>query len=184
MWSFSTSPLTWVWGTSVVSRTKTRILKGGTAAIASAMLLAIPFIVDREGESLESYRDVVGVWTICHGETAGVKPGQRATKEECQQLTNSRVGQFMTQVQGMLAVSVAPQTLASHTSFAYNVGLAGYARSMTLRETNKGNIAAGCWAMANWYTAGGKDCRIRRNGCYGLVTRRKDEINLCLSGLK
>jgi len=165
----------------VESKTKSRIVGGG---IAAAMLLAVPFIVDREGESLESYRDVVGVWTICNGETLGVRAGQRKTREECSQLTNSRVGQFMTQVYGLIAVEVPPETLAAHTSFAYNIGLAGYARSKALEETNEGNIAAGCLAMANWYTAGGKDCRIKSNGCYGLINRRNDEIELCLSGLK
>lgn len=148
------------------------------------MLIAIPFITDREGESLKAYQDVVGVWTICHGETLGVKPGQTATKDECDALTTSRVGQFMLRVRELQTVSLPPAALAAHTSFAYNIGLAGYARSTTLRLTNAGQIEAGCRAMANWYTAGGKDCRVRSNGCYGLITRRNDEIALCVSGAR
>ncbi len=147
------------------------------------MMLAVPFIIDREGESLTAYRDAVGIWTICNGETSGVKPTDKKTKEQCQSLTNSRVGQFMTSVANYLTIPVPPQTLAAHTSFAYNIGLTGYARSTTLKETNRGDIIAGCKAMANWYTAGGRDCRIKANGCYGLIARRNDEVKLCLSGI-
>ncbi|AWM37010.1 Lysozyme RrrD [Gemmata obscuriglobus] len=162
---------------------KSQVVKGG-GLIAAAMLLAIPFITDHEGESLKAYQDVGGVYTICHGETSGVKAEQVATKEACDALTKSRVGQFMAQVHALHKVELSPATLAAHTSMAYNIGIAAYARSTTLRLTNAGNIAAGCRAMANWYTAGGKDCRVRSNNCYGLINRRNDEIALCLAGLK
>lgn len=162
-------------------RTKRVAASGGLVGLA--MLVAVPFIVDREGESLESYRDVVGVWTICNGETLGVKPGMKKTAEECRQLTNSRVGQFMRRVYELQTVEVAPETLAAHTSFAYNIGIGGYAKSTTLRKTNAGDVAGGCEAMLNWYKAGGKDCRPRRSGCYGLWNRRKDERALCLAGV-
>jgi lysozyme len=154
---------------------------GGLIAIST--MLAIPFITDREGESLEAYRDSVGVWTICNGETYGVKPGDRRTKEECRLLTKSRVGQFMAQVAASITVPVTPEQLAAHTSFAYNIGIAGYRRSSTLRLTNAGKPVEGCQAMMMWHKAGGRDCRIRANNCYGIITRREDEIKLCLTGL-
>ena len=167
----------------MASRNATRIAHGSAALIA-AMLIAVPFVTDREGESLKAYQDVGGVWTICHGETSGVTAEQVATKEACDALTRSRVGQFMTRVRALQTVELSPATLAAHTSFAYNIGTAGYARSTTLRLTNSGNLAAGCRAMANWYTAGGKDCRVRSNNCYGVINRRNDEIALCLSGVR
>lgn len=160
-----------------------RYKKLASGALAGALIIAVPFIVDREGESLIAYQDVGKVWTICHGETLGVKRGDRFSKLECDLLTQSRVGQFMAGVAQELKVPVAPTTLAAHTSFAYNIGLQGYRGSAALRLTNAGKLAEGCRAMANWYTAGGKDCRIRANNCYGLVTRRTDEINLCLQGV-
>lgn len=155
----------------------------GSGVFAAALLSAIPFIVDREGESLVAYQDVGKVWTICNGETQGVKQGDRRTAAECATLTQSRVGQFMHSVSVELKIPVAAPTLAAHTSFAYNVGLNGYRSSKTLRLTNQGHVAAGCLAMRNWYTAGGKDCRIKSNNCYGLINRRNDEIKLCLSGV-
>lgn len=163
---------------------KSRIAKQSAAALAASFTIAVAFICGHEGESLKSYEDVVGVWTICNGVTTGVKPGQTKTKAECDEFTQSTVGRFMAGVSGRLRVPVAPETLAAHTSFAYNIGLAGYDLSATLRLTNAGRIADGCRAMISWHTAGGKDCRVRENNCYGVITRRQDEINLCLEGLK
>lgn len=154
----------------------------GSGVLAGALLIAIPFVTDHEGESLKSYQDVVGVYTICNGETAGVKPGMKKTQAECEELTKSQVGQFMRGVAAKITFVVQPQVLAAHTSFAYNIGIVGYARSSALALTNAGDIAAGCRAMRKWITAGGKDCRVQANGCYGLVRRRDDEVKLCLSG--
>ncbi|MGE0383071.1 MAG: lysozyme [Hyphomicrobium sp.] len=158
--------------------------KIGAAVIAAALVAAIPFIVDREGESLQAYKDSVGVWTICHGETFGVNPEDKLSKKQCDLLTQSRIGMFMFQVTSLLTVPLSPETLAAHTSFAYNIGLEGYARSSTRRLTNQGDLKNGCLAMMKWITAGGKDCSVRANNCYGLYKRRQDEVALCLSGVK
>jgi lysozyme len=151
--------------------------------IGAAMLIAVPFIVEKEGESLKAYRDVAGVWTICHGETLGVKKGDVKTKEACRQMTQTRTGQFMANVAKEIKVTVSPETLAAHTSFAYNIGVNGYRTSQALKLTNQNKVRSGCAAMMNWYTAGGKDCRVKANNCYGLITRRMSERDLCLKGL-
>lgn len=158
--------------------------KGKIAAstIAAAMLAATPFIGQHEGYRLDSYEDVVGVWTVCSG-IAGVSPNIHMTRGQCDSLNKSTIGMFMSQVVGKLNVDVSPKTLAAHTSFAYNIGIAGYSRSKTLKLTNAGEIEQGCNAMANWETAGGMDCNVRANNCYGVVQRRNDEIKLCLAGL-
>lgn len=159
--------------------------KVAAVTIAAALLTAIPFIGDHEGDKLDSYEDVVGVWTVCEGVTGpAIKRGIKMTKTQCDALNQSTIGQFMTKVASRITVQVSPETLAAHTSFAYNIGIAGYSRSKTLKFTNAGKLAAGCRAMANWETAGGRDCTIRANNCYGVVQRRDDEIDLCLGGIK
>ena len=161
--------------------TKRKVIGG--AVSAAALMIAIPFVTTREGERLDAYEDVVGVYTICNGETLGVKIGDHKTAEQCAAMTRSRVGQFMAQVAAKLKTPVGPSTLAAHTSFAYNIGIAGYARSSTLALTNQGKIADGCRAMLKWVTAGGKDCSVKKNNCYGLFVRRTDEVQLCLAGI-
>lgn len=162
----------------MVSKTKI-----GITIVAAALIAAVPFITDREGESLEAYKDSVGVLTICRGETFGVSANDKLTKEECAALAQSRIGMFMLQIVPLIENEVSPKTLAAHTSFAYNIGIDGYRRSTTLRLTNAGDLRGGCQAMMKWLTAGGKDCSVRENNCYGLYLRRQDEVKLCLAGL-
>lgn len=160
--------------------------------VASALVIAIPFIKRHEGESLVSYKDVVGVWTICNGE-AHVKPGEVMMQKQCDDLTKTTIGQYMSSVAALIHVPISPATLAAHTSFAYNIGLGGwdqehqrwtgYKGSSALRLTNNNQLAEGCSAMSKWTTAGGKDCHNKKNNCYGVVQRREDEIKLCLAGL-
>lgn len=161
-------------------QTKTKI---ASSIIAAAMACCLPFIISHEGEELEAYPDTGGVWTICHGVTIGVKPGDTKTKEECDELTRQTLQEFMDKVAAEIKIEPSPKMLAAHASFAYNIGIGGYRRSMTLRETNKGNVEKGCNAMMNWYTAGGRDCRIRSNNCYGVIVRRKAEVQMCLEGV-
>lgn len=162
---------------------KMQLFKRTAAVLAASLLITVPFIFDHEGESLSSYEDVAGIWTICHGVTGGVIPGMVMTPKECEQLSQSAVGQFLQAVSNDLQIEVSAPFLAAHTSFAYNIGLAGYKRSSALRLANAGQFEASCESMMLWHTAGGKDCRIRANNCYGVIARRQDEIALCLSGI-
>lgn len=147
------------------------------AVIAAAIMGATPFIVDLEDEKLSSYQDIVGVWTVCSGETYGVDKGVTLSKDECRALTQSRIGMFMLDIVPLIKVPMNADTLAAHTSFAYNIGVDGYSRSTTLRLTNQGKYAEGCNAMAMWNKAGGKVSN-------GLINRRSKEIALCHKGLK
>lgn len=171
---------------------RTKAAGVGVTAAGAALLIAVPFIVDLEGESLKSYQDVVGVWTVCSGETEGVTPGEIRTSEACRELTASRVGQFMSKVDAAIKPEIHPKTLAAATSFAYNVGIGGFLSSQALKNFNSGDLGAACKAMMKWngLTVKGVkyDCNqpvnIQRiNGCRGLVNRRKAEVKLCLEGV-
>ncbi|MER5174127.1 glycoside hydrolase family protein, partial [Thioclava kandeliae] len=52
----------------------------GVAGVAAAIALAITTIAPWEGKELRAYRDIVGIPTICFGETEGVKMGDVATE--------------------------------------------------------------------------------------------------------
>lgn len=154
-----------------------------TATFIAAMAIVFPTLRHLEGESTVAYKDVVGVWTICNGETEGVKPGMKVSKEFCKQLLKARSEGFGEHVARSMKVDVPASVIAGHTIFAYNIGKVGYSTSRTLKLTNQGKLAEGCHAMMGWYKAGGKDCRIRSNGCYGLINHRKESIRICLQGL-
>lgn len=147
------------------------------------MMIAVPFISAHEGLRLKAYQDVVGVYTVCSGQ-AYVSKDTVMTSDQCKAMTQKATILFMLKVASKINDPITPPILAAHTSFAYNVGINGYQRSKTLELTNAGKIADGCNAMLGWYQAGGKDCRVRSSGCYGVYARRIDEKNLCLTGAK
>lgn len=159
-------------------------LAGVMAASVAAAGVAIPFIKPHEGRELVAYQDSVGVWTICDGETLGVRQGDTATHQQCDETTKARVTEYAAKVIEMVGVQIPVHTHAAFTSFAYNVGLENFRRSTALKKLQRGDIAGACGEIPRWTYAGGKDCRIRANRCYGIVTRRWAEHDLCMKGLE
>src|SRR5690348_1333334 len=58
----------------------------GLAAIvgAGAVAVLVPTVQQWEGTKYVPYKDVVGIWTVCTGDTANVTPGRTYTKAECE----------------------------------------------------------------------------------------------------
>jgi lysozyme len=166
---------------------------GGLALVVlAAGALMVPHIKYDEGRSNKAYWDPHGkVWTICDGETLGVKQGDYKTNSECDALTERRTRDFANQayirMSPLAQTRITAQTLEAHGNFAYNIGIGGYSSSMALRKTNAGDFAGGCEAMLNWYSSGGRDCRLDKGnpkGCYGLWVRRLSARDRCLKGIQ
>lgn len=158
--------------------------KHGAGLAGAVALILIPFLNFHEGEKLTSYQDVGGIWTACHGITAGILPHHTYTQSECDEMDRYAREQFMLQVMTMVPSDIEPETLAAYTSFAYNIGMQGFSHSTTMRLANAGDIRGSCEAMLKWYMAGGRDCRVRENNCFGVWQRRQDESDLCLKGVR
>ena len=161
---------------------KKKLLVGGTAMGATA--LATGWLVMSEGIVTQTYIDPVGVPTYCVGETKNAKIGETFTKEFCIELLEARTKGFQDAVSETLTVQHTPRMLAAYTHFSYNIGKAGWRKSNALRLTNSGLYGLGCEAMGNWYRAGGRDCRVKSNNCYGLINRRNYEIEQCKLGVQ
>lgn len=159
-----------------------RTLQGTVGAGAAAILLSI--VPKFEGVILRGYKDPIGIVTACAGHTKTAVLGKPYTREECATLLDQ---DLVEHAQGVLACT---PTLAGHTnqtaaavSFAYNVGVGAYCRSMTARRFNAGEWAGACRAMnqadngkPQWVWADGKMLR-------GLVDRRATERALCETDL-
>jgi len=139
-----------------------------------------------EGVHLVAYRDIVGVPTICWGETKGVKMGMRKTLAECDAMLIKRVTNdyYLPLVDGVKGYTRAPDSLqASMISLAYNVGTGGARGSSAAKRLTEARYREACEAATSWNKAGGKVVR-------GLVNRREmgdaqrlGEAELCVSGL-
>ena len=139
-------------------------------ATAAAAVLAI--IAPWEGKSNDPYVDIVGVTTVCYGETRVEM--RRYTDAECQDMLAEAAGEFGAAVLDRNPnLREHPYALAAATSLAYNIGQSAYARSTVARRFAAGNIRGGCDAMLMWNKAGGRVVR-------GLTRRRQAERELCL----
>ncbi|WP_192246027.1 lysozyme [Mesorhizobium silamurunense] len=145
-----------------------------------------------EGLRLVAYQDSVKVWTICWGETKGVKPGMRKTLEECDAMLIDRVTHdfYLPLVDGVKDYWQAPISVqSSMISGAYNFGVGskkprrGQLGSRTADFVTQHQYLEACKAQTAFNKAGG----IRLDG---LVKRREmgdaqrlGEAELCVSGL-
>ncbi|OKL45000.1 lysozyme [Pseudovibrio exalbescens] len=151
-------------------RNKTRLV-GGVAA------LAITFVGAWEGLRLAAYRDIVGVPTICYGETRGVKLGDQHTRAECDAMLLASLKRHEA---GMRKCLKAPDRIPNKSyvafvSLTYNIGTGAFCRSTATRRLNAGDLEGACEA-ATWFNrAGGRVVK-------GLHNRRSAEYRLCMEG--
>ena len=149
---------------------------GGGTLIGMAVGLATVTIERWEGVRADPYRDIVGRWTVCAGETR-VKM-RRYSRAECaglldRALRNDFAPVVMDAVPG---ISERPYQFAAALSLTYNIGGKAFAGSTIARRFRAGDWRGGCDAFLAWNRAGGKAIR-------GLERRRADERQLCLTGL-
>ncbi len=153
-------------------------LRKGAIGLSLAGLLAVSTIGVFEGLRLYSYPDIIGVWTACYGETNGIRPGMRFTKQQCDTMFTDRLVEFET---GMRKCLTKPDTIpdkpyVAFLSLSYNIGTGAFCRSTLVRKANAGDIRGACNELPKWNRAGGQVVA-------GLTNRRLNEQRLCLDGL-
>ena len=151
--------------------------KAGVAGgLAAAIALAAPVVMQWEGKRNDPYNDIVGVRTVCYGETSGVQE-RRYSDAECIALLDKSLMKHGAPVLDCVPqLHDKPYQLAASVSIAYNIGVSAFCKSTMAKQFRLGNDAAACKAFDLWVVAGGK--RVQ-----GLVNRRADERKLCERGL-
>lgn len=153
------------------------------AALAAAPIVVVPeqaaevaggLIAKWEGTRTVAYKDIVGVWTVCTGETR-VKM-QTYTLAQCRTFLRTAItGEFG---RGVLActpqIATTVYQLGAAISVAYNIGVTGWCNSTMAKQFKAGDWYAACNAMALWNKAGGVIVT-------GLVNRRNDEMRACFT---
>lgn len=134
---------------------------------------AIVVIGGFEGLRLNAYPDVIGVPTICYGETKGVHLGDNKTKAQCDQMLSARLVEFNNGVNSCLSVDIPDSRRVAFVSLAYNIGTESFCKSTVVRRINAGDVAGSCDAILMWNKARGIVWP-------GLTKRRQKERELCL----
>lgn len=148
-----------------------------TRLTGALLALCIATIGGYEGLRTKAYKDVVGVPTVCFGETRGVHMGDTYTVDQCKAMLGDALVDFE---QGMRKCLVNPDRIPNPTygailSLSYNIGQKAFCGSTVRKRLNDGNIKGACDAFLMWNKAGGRVIA-------GLDSRRKEERKLCLQG--
>jgi lysozyme len=127
-------------------------------------------LMEMEGCRLTAYRDAAGIPTIGYGHTAGVRMGDRISKQQAKALLREDAETVMRQVRA-LDVARTEAQLEALTSFAFNVGT-DRLRSSTLLKVIRscGSKQAIQREFKRWVYAGGRKLS-------GLVKRREWEAS-------
>ena len=173
-----------------------RLLALGTSfviAVAGGYLVA-PW----EGKKNQAYLDIVGVPTICYGETKGVKLGDYYTDEQCEEMLVEELESYNKQMKRDVKVELTLNEEVAYTSLAYNIGVGAFNSSTLLKKLNSGDRDGACAQILNWnkvtvptaqgakaYEKRGETCTVKKDGKYsctvkGLTNRREAEYKICM----
>ena len=133
---------------------------------------AVAFVAKWEGFRAEAYQDIVGVWTIGHGHTRGVKAGDRVTKAQARLLLIEDLEEARGRLYGVVAEVIADLTdnqWAALLSFVFNLGAKSSWTIWKRLKARQYEQVPG--ELIKFVNAGGKKVQ-------GLVNRRTDEIRL------
>lgn len=150
---------------------------GGAAGLAAVLALAGPMVSRWEGRSLDPYRDIANVWTVCDGETA--VPMRRYTDAECDAMRERSLRRHASPILQCLPPAAPVEVKAAFTSFGYNVGVTAACNSTAARKARAYDYRGACDGLLAWNKArvGGQLRFVQ-----GLANRRADERALCLKG--
>lgn len=140
------------------------------------LAIAISLIAGFEGVRQYAYKDPVGIPTICFGYIQGVEMGDFKSLPECKELLSKETKKYADAVYKSVKIKLSHQEYIAYTSFTYNVGIGNFNKSTLLKLVNKGKRKEACEQLTRWVYAKGIKLK-------GLINRRKQERELCLSGL-
>lgn len=165
-------------------KSRLRTIGATGAVVLTAMgIFAATYTGGKEGKRNHAYRDIVGVVTICYGETAGgVKMGDYKTDAECRELLGESLVKHEQGMRKCLSDpdGIPPNVYVTALDLTFNVGVGAFCKSTMRRRINARDYRGACDAVMA-FTKG----RIRGElvDIPGLVNRRRDNRALCLRDL-
>lgn len=157
---------------------KPKTKKGGLALVigAGAAAIVTPLVQKWEGVEHDPYRDIVGVWTVCYGDTSNVGPSTPTqTPEQClERLEVQLIAHAEPVLQCVPQLKDHSWQLAAAVSLTYNIGPKGFCQSTLAQQFRDGKWISACDGFAAWRKAGGRVVQ-------GLVNRRAEERLICLT---
>lgn len=105
---------------------------------------------------LTAYKDAKGVWTIGYGHTKGVKPGDRISMQQAENLLKSDLAVYEAAAQKVKRLNTQGNFDAV-VDFMYNCGVANFEKSTLKRYIEGGRKTAEIQReFLKWINSGGK----------------------------
>lgn len=137
--------------------------------------LAAPLVKEFEGLRLQSYICPAGVWTIGYGHTRGVKPGQKITEAQAEDLLRKDLDRYQVELANLVHVPVTQGQFIALMSWFYNLGNTRAVRDSTLLKLlNSGDYMGAANQFPRWNKSG-------KVVIDGLTRRREAERKMFLS---
>lgn len=165
-------------------------MKHPRSAVAVLALSAAGFagIVLNEGYTDKAVIPVPGdVPTMGFGSTlkedgSPVQMTDRITPQKAVRLSVSHIAKDETQLRRCFGEAKLYQhEWDAYVDLAYNVGPGAVCRSSIVAKVKAEQYEAACKTILDFRRAGGKDCSVRSNGCFGVWLRRLEGYQQCLS---
>jgi len=156
--------------------------------IASLALSAAAFVglISHEGYTDKAVIPVKGdVPTVGFGSTIK-EDGKRVTMADTttpQKAAARALWHIQKSESGIKRCVTAPLTQGEYDillDFSYQYGVTSTCNSGVVRNVNAGRYAAACAVYREYVLVAGRDCRIRANKCYGVITRNEDRYERCM----
>ena len=163
----------------MVRSPKVRVLAAALALSAAGLA----FIKTNESVENVPYLDSVGIPTVCVGHTGQVDMRRYYTDAECEALLSKDTHWAVHAVRQGIRVAIYQSQFDALVDFCFNVGAPSCQRSTLFALVNQGRSPEAATEFLRWYKAQGRDCRVRKNQCYGVYQRRLDEKTLFESDL-
>ncbi|RPD83131.1 lysozyme [Neisseria weixii] len=159
-----------------------------SVAVLAASVAAIGGIKLQEGYRAKPYYDIGKVATAGYGSTV-YEDGRKVkitdapvTKARADAMLRAHVKKDEVKLRVMLpGVKLAQAEYDVYVDFIYNFGVANFQKSSMRRELLRGDHKAACRALLRYKYAGGRDCSIRKNNCYGVWARQLERHRKCMA---
>lgn len=151
--------------------------RGRNVGIASlvVVLIAAPLSIDFESVVQRPYRDPVGIWTACAGETDAGVVGLKSqfTRDECVAVLGASLLKHAQELEPCIRQPVQRHEAVALLLWSHNVGVGAACRSTLVSQLNAGRPSTEwCAQLSRWDFAGGKRLP-------GLTKRRAQERAIC-----
>jgi GH24 family phage-related lysozyme (muramidase) len=151
-----------------------------TKSILSFSAAGLIMLAAHEGFSSKPYLDTGGVLTNGFG-NATINPSKSVTVVEALEDLKANTSSTGKAVSRCVTWPITQGQYDAYVSIAYNVGTNAFCKSTMAKLANAGDRVGSCNQFNRWTFVAGKDCNIKSSNCSGIVKRRKEEKDLCLS---